>query len=73
VGRSDWCQLVSASTSRSSSPRSRKMPRHSLHWSTVTLLRSYVRIAPWHLGQTRSMPLLTWKPWQTCRPSGCHG
>ena len=31
---------VSASTRRSSSPRSRKMPRHSVHWSTVTPLRS---------------------------------
>jgi hypothetical protein len=33
-----------------SSPRSRKIPRHSVHWSTITPLRSYRRISPWHFG-----------------------
>ena len=33
--------MASASKSFSSSPRSRKIPRHSVHWSTVTPLRSY--------------------------------
>ena len=34
------CQAFSASMSRSSSPRSRKIPRQSAHWSTWTPLRS---------------------------------
>src|SRR5918998_2572127 len=42
----------------SSSPRSRKMPRHSEHWSTVTPLRSYERIWPWHFGQVS--PVTVW-------------
>ena len=34
------CQSFSASTRRSNSPRSRTIPRHSVHWSTWTPLRS---------------------------------
>ncbi len=47
---------ASAATKYSSSPRSRKIPRHSWHWSTVTPLRSYWRITSWHFGQIMVMP-----------------
>ena len=49
------CVVISVSSRRSSSPRSRNTPPHSVQCSIVTPLRSRLRMATWHLGQSNSV------------------